>query len=127
MRLFLALALFSALAACSAMDGAPCSAPGTSQCSGTTMVVCEGATWRSYPCPACEGNTCNWKNAKNGAACPQVATGEGWCPFENRVLSCYWSDLADAGVFVETACQGCTQGQSLRELGKCGSGKCTCP
>ncbi|MFO0600565.1 MAG: hypothetical protein U0228_34980 [Myxococcaceae bacterium] len=124
-----ALVLFVALSlvGCGASEGSPCQTPNALQCaSATSVLACEGTTWKAYPCPSCTGSTCNWKNAANGASCPFAAAGDGWCNFDNRQMSCYWSSLADAGVFVESACSGCTAGKSLAEVGKCSGGKCSC-
>jgi hypothetical protein len=124
----LLLLVLVAFSACGGpADGSPCSAPGTAQCaSASSWLVCEGSSWRAYPCPSCDGTQCNWKNAANGAACPEISTGDGWCPLDGRVLSCYWSSTADAGVFVELACANCTSGKSVRELGRCTGTRCTC-
>lgn len=128
MRALTCFALVVSLFACGGTsDGSPCTTPGATQCSGaSTLLVCEGATWRGYACPSCEGTTCNWKNAMNGASCPATSAGDGWCPLEGRVLSCYFSSAADAGVFVESACSNCTAGKSLRELGRCSGSTCSC-
>ncbi|MFZ5444718.1 MAG: hypothetical protein ACOZQL_32290 [Myxococcota bacterium] len=94
-------------------DGAACSKPSESTCAGATLFVCEGATWRGYPCPGtCTGSTCSWTNAMSGDACPQSAAGKGWCPLDGRQLSCFFSTSADAGVFVESACARCVKGGS---------------
>jgi hypothetical protein len=128
MRTALSLVMTMFLLGCGGpVDGSPCNAPGTAQCSGSTSwLVCEGSTWRAYPCPSCAADQCNWKGAANGAACPEISTGDGWCPLDGRVLSCYWSSSADAGVFVEVACASCAKDKSVRELGKCTGSRCTC-
>jgi hypothetical protein len=128
MRTLLVMALVLLGVACSPADGSPCSTPNASQCAGgTSLLVCEGANWRAYPCPSCTGTTCDWKNTKVGAACPQGAGGDGWCPYNGRQNVCYWSSLADAGVFVESACGACVAGKTLAEVGACSGGHCACP
>lgn len=127
MRATLLFALTTFLAGCGPSEGAPCSAPDSTQCAGAkTLMVCEGTSWKSYPCPSCAGNTCEWKNASIGDACPRVADTQGWCSFDARAVSCFWSMSADAGVFVEQSCAACVGGKSLSELGRCGGGRCTC-
>lgn len=127
MRTLLMLAVVTMVAGCSPAGGSPCSTPGALQCAGaSTLLACEGSTWAAYPCPSCEGTTCNWKSVQTGAGCPEGAQGDGWCPFDGRVVSCFWSSSADAGVFIESACSPCTAGKTLRELGRCATGRCSC-
>ena len=70
------------------------------------LLVCENSKWTSYACPTCAGSTCNWKGAANGDACPHAAETQGTCNLDGRVVSCYWSTTADAGVFVERSAAG---------------------
>lgn len=129
MRLVLVIVVVTAVmaAACGSNEGAPCSTPEAVACSGgKTLLVCEGAKWKGYPCPSCSGSTCDWKGAANGDACPKVAATYGTCPFDHRQVSCFWSSTADAGVFIESACSACVAGKSLVELGRCGASGCTC-
>jgi len=126
MRSLVFVSLF-VMVGCGAEAGSPCSTPAATQCAGsTTLLSCEKGVWASYPCPSCSGTTCNWKGAANGSTCPESSAGDGWCPLDGRVLSCFWSATAGVGVFVESACSGCTKDKSLTELGKCTSGKCVC-
>ena len=107
--------------------GAACSTPDAIECSGArSMLVCEGGRWTGYPCPSCAANTCDWKGAANGAACPKVAETYGTCTLDGRLVGCYWSASANAGVFIESACSACVAGKSIEELGKCSSGRCSC-
>lgn len=120
-------AVAAVAAGCGSSEGAPCATPDAVQCSGaTTLLVCEGTAWKAYPCPSCSGDRCDWKGAKTGQACPRVAETYGTCPFDGRVVGCFWSSSADAGVFVESACPACKAGQSLEALGRCSTGRCTC-
>jgi hypothetical protein len=121
--------LFSVLlaASCGSTEGSPCSTPNAVECAGAkTLLVCEGTKWTGYPCPSCSGGKCDWKGAATGDACPKVAETYGTCAFDGRVVGCFWSTTADAGVFVESACAACVAGKSMEELGRCGSGRCTC-
>lgn len=112
---------------CGAMAGGACTVQGAQECSGSTvLLVCEGTKWVSYACPQCSANACNWKGAANGASCPKSAETYGTCNLDGRIVSCYWSSTADAGVFVEQACPACMAGKSIEELGKCSAGRCAC-
>ncbi|MFT3709501.1 MAG: hypothetical protein QM817_17850 [Archangium sp.] len=128
MRLLLLLSILVTAAGCGAMAGGACSGEGAQQCAGSSvLLVCENSKWNSYACPTCAGSTCNWKGAANGDACPHAAETQGTCNLDGRVVSCYWSSTADAGVFVESACPACMAGKSLEELGKCSpQGRCAC-
>lgn len=125
MRSLAALLLLAT--ACSPAEGSPCSTPSATLCAGgATLLSCEAGAWRAYPCPSCAGDACDWKHAATGAACPQASEGDGWCPLDGRVVSCFWSTSANAGVFIEAACSGCVAGKSLKELGRCATGRCAC-
>lgn len=114
-------------AACGSSEGASCPTQNAVECSSAkSLLVCEGAKWAAYPCPSCAGGKCDWKGAKNGDACPKVAETYGTCNFDGRIVGCFFSTLADAGVFVETACAACVAGKSIEELGKCSAGRCAC-
>ena len=107
--------------------GSPCSTPNAVECSGAkTMLACEGTKWASYPCPSCANNKCDWKGAANGDGCPKVAETYGTCNLDGRIVGCFWSTSADAGVFIESACAACVAGKSIEELGKCSAGRCAC-
>lgn len=126
MRMVLVLVAVMA-AACGSSEGAACSTPDAVECSGAkSLLVCEGTRWAAYPCPHCAGGKCDWKGALNGDACPKVAETYGTCPLDGRLVGCYWSASADAGVFVESACSACVAGKSIEELGKCSAGRCSC-
>ncbi len=113
--------------ACGSSEGAACPTPNAVECSGAkTLLVCEGAAWKGYPCPNCTDGKCDWKGAANGDLCPRVAESYGTCPLDGRLLGCFYSASADAGVFVESACQACVAGKSIEELGKCSAGRCSC-
>lgn len=119
--------VFWLLVGCGATAGGACTTEGAQECSGVSVVlVCEGSKWTSYACPACNADKCNWKGAMNGDACPQVAATYGTCNLDGRIIACYWSGTADAGVFVEQACPACMAGKSIEELGKCSATGCTC-
>jgi hypothetical protein len=90
------------------------------------MLACEGGRWVSYPCPSCLGQTCTWKGAPNGAACPRSAATQGTCTFDGRVVGCFWSELTGSGQFIESACPACVAGSSPEELGLCAAGRCRC-
>jgi len=108
-------------------EGSACSAPNAVECSSAKkLLVCEGAKWAGYPCPSCTGSTCDWKGAVNGDACPKISETYGTCPLDGRLVGCFWSVSADAGVFIESACPACIAGKSIEELGKCTSGRCSC-
>ena len=114
-------------AACGSSEGASCPTPNATECaSAKSLLVCEGTKWAAYPCPACAAGKCDWKGAKNGDACPKVAETYGTCNFDGRIVGRFFSTLADAGVFVETACAACVAGKSIEELGKCTAGRCSC-
>ncbi len=124
-RVVLVVAVLAA--ACGPSEGTPCATPDAVECAGAkTLLVCEGATWRGYPCPSCAGGRCDWKGAVSGDACPRVAETYGSCPFDGRLVGCFWSASADAGVFIESTCTACVAGRSLEELGRCTAGRCTC-
>lgn len=126
MRIVLIVVAVMAVA-CGSSEGSPCSTPNAVECSGAkTLLVCEGAKWAGYACPNCTGGKCDWKGVANGDSCPKVAETYGTCPLEGRLIGCYWSASADAGVFVESACSACVAGKSIEELGKCSSGRCSC-
>jgi hypothetical protein len=55
-----------------------------------------------------------------------VAETYGTCTLDGRLVGCYWSASANAGVFIESACSACVAGKSIEELGKCSSGRCSC-
>jgi hypothetical protein len=55
-----------------------------------------------------------------------VADSYGTCSLDGRLVGCFWSASANAGVFIESACSACVAGKSLEELGKCTSGRCVC-
>lgn len=115
------------VSACGSSEGSPCSTPNAAECSGgKTLLVCEGSKWAGYPCPSCSGGKCDWKGAVSGDACPKVAETYGTCTFDGRLVGCFWSTTADAGVFVESACSACVAGKSIDELGKCSAGRCSC-
>lgn len=119
MRLLVVVAALS-LFACGPTEGSACSTEAETTCgSATSLLSCEGGTWRGYACPSCSGTTCNWKNAKSGDACPASSAGDGWCPFNGRQVSCFFSSSADAGVFVESACGKCVEGKTTDEVGGC--------
>lgn len=127
MRTSLLAAVALLLSACGPAAGAPCSTPNAVTCSGSTTVLsCEGGQWVGFPCPGCSGETCDWKNAVNGNPCPRFADTYGTCNYDGRLIGCYWSDLTDAGTFVEAACPACVAGKSIEELGRCTTGRCTC-
>lgn len=121
------LLLLGCGATASATAGAPCGSANETQCAGpSALLACEKGAWKRYACPSCAGTTCDWKGATNGTECPEASAGDGWCPFDGRVLSCFWSASAGAGVFIESACASCVKDRSLRELGRCSGGTCTC-
>ncbi len=108
-------------------EGGGCSMPNSVECAGTKkLLVCEGTRWVGYACPNCTNGKCDWKGVLNGDACPKVAETFGTCPLDGRLVGCFFSVSADAGVFVESACPACVAGKSIEELGKCSSGRCTC-
>jgi hypothetical protein len=113
--------------ACGSSEGSACPTPNAQECaSAKSLLVCEGASWRAYPCPSCNGGKCDWKGAASGDSCPKVAETYGTCTLDGRIVGCFFSTTADAGVFVESACQVCTAGKSIEELGKCNAGRCSC-
>lgn len=127
MRSLLLLVPALLAAACGASAGAPCSTPNAVTCSGaTTVLSCEGGQWVAFPCPSCSGQTCDWKGAQTGNPCPRFAATYGTCNYDGRLIGCYWSDVTDAGTFVETACPACVAGKSIDELGRCSGGRCSC-
>lgn len=127
MRIALVLTASLFFAACGSSEGSACPTPNAQECSGAkSLLVCEGATWRAYACPSCSGNKCDWKGAANGDGCPKVAETYGTCTLDGRIVGCYYSATADAGVFVESACSACVAGKSIEELGKCSNGRCSC-
>ena len=126
MRVILVLVAVMA-AACGSGEGAACPTADAVECSSATrLLVCEGAKWQGYPCPNCSGGKCDWKGAKTGDACPKVAETYGTCNYDGRLVGCFWSASADAGVFVESACAACLAGKSIEELGRCTTGRCSC-
>ena len=127
MRIALIVMALVAATACGSSAGSSCPTPNAVECSGAkTVRVCEGTSWASYPCPSCAGNKCDWKGAANGDGCPKVAETYGTCNLDGRLVGCFWSVTADAGVFIESACSACMAGKSLEELGKCTAGRCSC-
>ena len=118
MRVILVLVAVMA-AACGSGEGAACPTSDAVECSSATrLLVCEGAN--------CSGGKCDWKGAKTGDACPKVAETYGTCNYDGRLVGCFWSASADAGVFVESACAACVAGKSIEELGRCTTGRCSC-
>jgi uncharacterized protein YceK len=108
-------------------EGSACQTADATQCAGArTLLVCESSKWTAYPCPSCSGTKCDWKGAANGDACPKGADSYGTCSLDGRLVGCFWSSSANAGVFIESACLACVSGKSLEELGKCTSGRCVC-
>lgn len=127
MRISLLVTTLLFTAACGSTEGSPCTTANAQECSGgKTLLVCEGGKWAGYPCPSCAGNKCDWKGAMSGDACPKVAETYGTCNLDGRLIGCFFSTSADAGVFVESACAACMSGKSIEELGKCSSGRCSC-
>ena len=109
------------------MPGGSCSPPKALKCVGAKqLLVCEGTTWAGYACPSCSNDKCDWKGALNGDGCPRVAETFGTCPLDGRLVGCFFSVSADAGVFIESACPACVAGKSIEELGKCSGGRCSC-
>lgn len=127
MKLLACATVLMLLAACGPSAGSPCSTPGAVTCAGSTTVLsCEGGQWIGFSCPSCSGEKCNWKGAPNGAPCPRFASTYGTCNYDGRLIGCYWSDLTDAGTFIETPCAACVAGKSIEELGRCAGGACSC-
>lgn len=127
MRTTLFLAALVLATACGPAAGSPCSTPGAVECSGgSTILSCEGGQWVGFPCPSCSGGKCDWKGAQTGAPCPRFADTYGSCNYDGRLIGCYWSDLTDAGTFVESPCPACVAGKSIEELGRCTAGRCSC-
>lgn len=121
------LAVISVGCGSSASEGSPCTTPNAIECSGAkSMLVCEGTKWAAYACPSCSSNKCDWKGVTTGSGCPQIADTYGSCNYDGRLVGCFWSTAADAGVFVESACPACMAGKSIEELGKCSGGRCSC-